>query len=127
MSKRAEIVAREKEALKEQQQLLAAQGLVTNRPASCSSSASSVIAAVAAGVAAARATADGAASLSPSSCSVGSSLLTGSISAASVTDDAGSSTTSVHGQVPVEATAFPAPADGNNNLSGVDGGKAVVA
>ena len=41
MSKRAEVIAREKQALKEQQQLVAAQAAAVNRPASASSSASS--------------------------------------------------------------------------------------
>lgn len=41
MSKRAEVIAREKQALKEQQHLVAAQAAALNRPASASSSASS--------------------------------------------------------------------------------------
>ncbi|KAF6040051.1 hypothetical protein EB796_001620 [Bugula neritina] len=64
MSKKAEIVAREKEALKEQQQLLVAQAVATNRPASTSSSASSMAA--------------GSTNQSLSSCSIGSSMLAGS-------------------------------------------------
>ena len=94
MSKRAEVVAREKEALKEQQQLLAAQALAAHRPASGSSSVIS-------------------AGPSMSSSSIGSSLPSGSLSNISLSDGAGSLSPFNMGL----PSPFVPPADGNNNLA----------
>ncbi|XP_067928911.1 uncharacterized protein [Watersipora subatra] len=101
MSKRAEVAAREKEAQKEQQQLLAVQALASNRPASGCSSGTSIG--------------------QSSSCSIGSSLLSGSLSAMSLTE---ALTGVALPGVPFTGhdVGLPLPlsaSDGNNNLSAV--------
>lgn len=93
MSKRAEIVAKEKLALKEQQQLVSAQAVAANRSASASSSTSSLM---------------GGQSLS--SCSLGSPLMTGG-SALSLHSDQMSSIGSPGFTMPLPFT------DGNNNMA----------
>lgn len=94
VSKKAEIVAREKEALKEQQQLLAAQAVAANRSASSTS-----------------------ASQSLSSSSIGSSMMsTGSLSGTSISKESHSSSVIAAAVQDLAERVALLSTDGNNNM-----------